>query len=43
MRVVAVPNEITARQSFAQADLVLSSLAELDLDAVLRRARDQPA
>ena len=35
VRVVAVPNEITAGQDFSTADLVLPSLAGLDLDALL--------
>ena len=44
VRVVAVPNEITAAQDFSSADVVLETLAGLDLDALLGQpAPDQPA
>ena len=47
VRVVAVPNEITAGQDFSGADVVLDTLAGLDLDALLASGRepapDQPA
>jgi HAD superfamily hydrolase (TIGR01509 family) len=36
LRCVAVPNEVTAALSFAAADLVLESLTEMPLSALLR-------
>jgi HAD superfamily hydrolase (TIGR01509 family) len=42
VRVVAVPNEITAGHDFSSADVVVATLAGLDLDAVLA-GRPQPA
>jgi HAD superfamily hydrolase (TIGR01509 family) len=38
MRVVAVPNSVTARLDLSQADIVVGSLAEITLDDVLARA-----
>jgi HAD superfamily hydrolase (TIGR01509 family) len=38
MRVVAVPNSVTAQLDLSQADVVVGSLAEITLDDVLTRA-----
>lgn len=37
MRVVAVPNKVTMASNFAQADLVLKSLADITLEELRRR------